>query len=84
MPVYHTLYHVLTNPVWTLAPTPYGRRGTRVTLEGGRKRIIRDNLRRDWRQWEVLIHDHHEGYISWAGVREEPTPDRRQCQWKEL
>ena len=64
-PVYHTLYHVLTNPVYA-GSYAYGRRGTRVTLEGGRKRIIRDNLRRDWRQWEVLIHDHHEGYISWA------------------
>ena len=64
-PVYHTLYHVLTNPVYA-GSYAYGRRGTRVTLEGGRKRIMRDNLRRDWRQWEVLIHDHHEGYISWA------------------
>jgi excisionase family DNA binding protein len=37
-----------------------------VTIEGGQKRIMRDNLRRDWKDWEVLIHDHHEGYISWA------------------
>jgi excisionase family DNA binding protein len=64
-PVYHTLYHVLTNPVYA-GSYAYGRRATRVTLEGGRKRIMRDNLRRDWRKWEVLIHDHHEGYISWA------------------
>jgi DNA invertase Pin-like site-specific DNA recombinase len=64
-PVYHTLYHVLTNPVYA-GSYAYGRRGTRVTLEGGRKRITRDNLQRDWRKWEVLIHDHHEGYISWA------------------
>jgi excisionase family DNA binding protein len=64
-PVYRTLYHVLTNPVYA-GSYAYGRSGTRVTLEGGRKRIMRDNLRRDWRQWEVLIHDHHEGYISWA------------------
>jgi DNA invertase Pin-like site-specific DNA recombinase len=64
-PVYHTLYHVLTNPVYA-GSYAYGRRGTRVTLEGGRKRIIRDNLRRDWRKWEVLIHDHHQGYISWT------------------
>ena len=27
---------------------------------------MRDNLRRDWKDWEVLIQDHHEGYISWA------------------
>ena len=27
---------------------------------------MRDNLRRDWKEWEVLIHDHHESYITWA------------------
>lgn len=64
-PVYHTLYHVLTNPVYAGAYA-YGRRATRVTIEGGRKRIMRDSLRRDWKDWEVLIHDHHEKYISWA------------------
>ena len=64
-PVYHTLHHVLTNPVYA-GSYAYGRRGTRVTIEGGRKRIMRDNLRRDWKEWEVLIHDHHEGYITWA------------------
>jgi excisionase family DNA binding protein len=64
-PVYHTLYHVLTNPVYA-GSYAYGRRATRVTIEGGRKRIMRDSLRRDWKDWEVLIHDHHEGYISWA------------------
>jgi len=64
-PVYHTLYHVLTNPVYA-GSYAYGRRGTRVTIEGGRKRIMRDNLRRDWKDWEVLIHDHHDGYISWS------------------
>ena len=63
-PVYHTLYHVLTNPVYA-GSYAFGRRGTRVTIDGGRKRITRENLRRDWKDWEVLIHDHHEGYISW-------------------
>lgn len=64
-PVYHTLHHMLTNPVYA-GSYAYGRRGTRVTIEGGRKRIMRDTLRRNWRDWEVLIHDHHEGYITWA------------------
>jgi hypothetical protein len=35
----------------------YGRRGTRVTIKGGRKRITRDTLRRNCKDWEVLIHD---------------------------
>jgi DNA invertase Pin-like site-specific DNA recombinase len=64
-PVYHTLHHILTNPVYA-GSYAYGRRGTRVTIEGGRKRIMRDTLRRDWKEWEVLIHDHHESYITWA------------------
>src|ERR1700750_2648585 len=24
------------------------------------------SMQRDWRSWEVLIRDHHAGYISWA------------------
>ena len=64
-PVYHTLHHILTNPVYA-GSYAYGRRGTRVTIEGGRKRIMRDTLRRDWKEWEVLIHDHHESCITWA------------------
>ena len=39
--------------------------GARVTIEAGRKRVIR-SLRRNWSDWEILIKDHHEGYISWA------------------
>ena len=39
----------------------HGRRGTRVTIERGRKRVMRDNLRRNWKDWEVLLHDHPAG-----------------------
>ena len=64
-PVYHTLHHILTNPVYA-GSYAYGRRGTRVSIEGGRKRVMRDTLRRNWNDWEVLIHDHHAGYLTWA------------------
>jgi excisionase family DNA binding protein len=64
-PVYHTLHHMLTNPVYA-GSYAYGRRGTRVSIEGGRKRVMRDTLRRNWKDWEVLIHDHHAGYLTWA------------------
>lgn len=64
-PVYPTLHHMLTNPIYA-GSYAYGRRGTRVTIEGGRKRITRDTLRRNWKDWQVLIHDHHEGYITWT------------------
>ena len=36
-----------------------------MKIENGRKRII-SSMQRNWRSWEVLIRDHHEGYISWA------------------
>jgi hypothetical protein len=36
-----------------------------VKIENGRKRIIR-SLHRSWNDWEVLIKDHHEGYITWV------------------
>ena len=64
-PVYHTLHHILTNPVYA-GSYAYGRRGTRVSIEGGRKHVMRDNLRRNWKDWEVLVHDHHAGYLTWA------------------
>jgi hypothetical protein len=34
MPVYHTLHHILTDPAYA-GSYAYGRRGTRVTIEGG-------------------------------------------------
>jgi excisionase family DNA binding protein len=64
LPVYHTLHHILTNPVYAGAYV-FGRRGARVTIEAGRKRVIR-SLRRNWSDWEILIKDHHEGYITWG------------------
>ena len=62
-PVYHTLHHILTNPVCAGAYA-FERRGTTVALVEGRKRMIR-TVHRTLDSWEVLIKDHHEGYISW-------------------
>ena len=64
LPVYNTLHHMLTNPIYAGAYA-FGRTGSRVTIEAGRKRIVR-GFRKDRSAWEVLILDHHEGYISWA------------------
>jgi excisionase family DNA binding protein len=62
-PVYHTLHHILRNPVYGGAYV-YGRRGMRVTIEDGRKRVVR-SPRPDQKDWDVLIKEHHDGYISW-------------------
>ena len=64
LPVYNTVRGLLTNPVYGGAYA-FGRTASRVTVENGRKRISRGH-RRDREEWDVLIVDHHEGYISWA------------------
>jgi excisionase family DNA binding protein len=64
LPVYNTLHHLLTNPIYAGAYA-FGRTGSRITIEAGRKRIVR-GFRRERGAWEVLILDHHEGYIGWA------------------
>jgi len=62
-PVYNQIYHILTNPIYAGAYA-FGRTRSRVTLEGGRKRIVH-GVKQAQEDWEVLIIDHHEGYISW-------------------
>jgi len=62
-PQYRTVHHILTNPVYAGAYA-FGRRKSVVKIENGRKRIIHRN-RRHWAEWDVLIKEHHEGYISW-------------------
>jgi DNA invertase Pin-like site-specific DNA recombinase len=70
-PVYRALHHILTNPVYAGAYA-FGRRSAHVKIENGRKRTIR-TLRRDWKDWDVLIKCHHQGYISWEEF------ERNQC-----
>jgi len=63
-PVYNTVHHILTNPIYGGAYA-FGRSGSRITIENGRKRIVR-GFRKERSDWDVLIIDHHAGYISWA------------------
>ena len=63
LPRYNTIHRLLTNPIYAGAYV-FGRTGSQVRVEAGRKLITR-NVRRLQKQWEVLIRDHHEGYISW-------------------
>ncbi|MDX8448625.1 recombinase family protein [Mesorhizobium captivum] len=64
LPVYNTLHHMLTNPIYAGAYA-FGRTGSRITIAAGRKRLVR-GFRRERSAWEALILDHHEGYIEWA------------------
>lgn len=64
LPVYATVNNLLTNPVYAGAYA-FGRTGSRMTIENGRKRIVRGR-RKDRSDWAVLLVDHHEGYLSWT------------------
>jgi DNA invertase Pin-like site-specific DNA recombinase len=64
LPVYNTIHHILTNPIYAGAYA-FGRTRSRVSIADGRKRVVR-GFRQDRCDWEVLIIDHHDGYLSWA------------------
>ena len=70
-PVYPTVHHILTNPVYAGAYA-FGCRTMRVDIENGRKHVLR-NMQRDWKSWGVLIPDHHESYISWTDFERNHT-----------
>jgi excisionase family DNA binding protein len=63
VPCYHAVHRLLTNPIYAGAYV-YGRTGSRVRFEDGRK-VVTYGVARRRDEWEVLIHDHHDGYISW-------------------
>jgi excisionase family DNA binding protein len=60
---YDILHRILTNPIFGGAYA-YRMTATRVRIEDGRKRLLQGN-RVEQRNWQVLLLDHHEGYISW-------------------
>lgn len=63
LPIYNTVHNILTNPVYAGAYT-FGRTTSKVVIEDGRKRVRR-GLRRPQTEWDVLLKDQHEGYITW-------------------
>ena len=63
LPLYNTVHNILTNPVYAGAYA-FGRTTSKVSIEDGRKRVRR-GLRRPSAEWDVLLKDQHEGYITW-------------------
>jgi DNA invertase Pin-like site-specific DNA recombinase len=62
-PTYHAVHNVLTHPAYAGAYT-FGRsRQERSARDDGTLRVRRRKLPQD--QWEVLIKDHHRGFIGW-------------------
>src|SRR5580692_3086833 len=64
LPLYNTVHNILTNPVYAGAYA-FGRTMSKMSVEDGRKRINR-GVRRPLAEWDVLLKDRHEGYISWS------------------
>ncbi|MCA1682006.1 MAG: recombinase family protein, partial [Actinobacteria bacterium] len=62
-PTYHAVHTVLTHPAYAGAYTFGKTRQQRYLGDDGQLRIRRRTLPRD--QWEVLITDHHRGFLDW-------------------
>jgi excisionase family DNA binding protein len=80
LPVYHSVHHILTNPIYAGAYA-FGRTSSRTRLENGRKRVVH-GIRRERDEWEVLIRDHHDGYLTWAEYErnQKVIADNANCQ----
>src|SRR5262249_12825756 len=64
LPSYNTVLNILTNPIHAGAYA-FGRTTSKVSVENGRKRVRR-GLQRPQTEWDVLLKDHHGGYITWS------------------
>jgi hypothetical protein len=62
-PVYNTIHHILCNPIYAGAYA-YGRSTSKTRIANGRKQVVR-GFRVERSNWEILIPNHHEGYIGW-------------------
>lgn len=63
IPVYGTIYNIITNPFYAGAYV-YGRRERIKVVDEGEIKHSTKSL--DMADWGIVIKEHHEGYISWA------------------
>jgi Recombinase len=62
-PTYHAVHKVLTHPAYAGAYVFGKTRYERYLGQDGAMHVRRRKLPRD--QWQVLINDHHPGYLDW-------------------
>lgn len=67
-PAYHTVMQILHNPLYAGAYA-FGRKGQRTRIVDGRARKV-SGFDKPREEWNVLIKDHHPGYISWQEYEE--------------
>ena len=70
-PAYHSIRQILQNPIYAGAYA-FGRRGDRTSVVEGRAHKTSGH-RRPMAAWNVLIRDHHPGYLTWAQFEEHQT-----------
>lgn len=63
LPGYHAVNKMLRNPVYGGAYA-YGRTKTVTRIEQGRKKSLKGQ-RVEQQDWQILIPEHHQGYIGW-------------------
>lgn len=64
-PSYEAIYNMLTNPVYA-GVYCYGKRRSREDPVAQRRRVVR----LDRSEWDVIIPEHHEGYVSYSQFEE--------------
>lgn len=70
-PAYHNVHQILRHPIYAGAYV-FGRTGQRTSMVDGRARkTVGHN--KPMSNWNVLIRDHHLGYISWSEYEQNQT-----------
>jgi DNA invertase Pin-like site-specific DNA recombinase len=64
-PTLSRVHQILRNPTYAGA-FAFGRTATRTVVQDGRLRRSSSRRYKPQAEWEVLILDHHSGYLSWA------------------
>jgi DNA invertase Pin-like site-specific DNA recombinase len=67
-PAYHNLLQLLQHPIYAGAYV-FGRRSQRIQVVDGRARKTEGHFK-PMQNWNVLLRNHHAGYISWEEFEE--------------
>lgn len=78
-PIYPRIFAMLKNPTYA-GVFVWGRKHTRTSIVEGRARKTRGHARPQ-DQWEVVIPDHHEGYITWDEYMRNQRQIRSNAGW---
>lgn len=78
-PIYSRIFGMLKNPTYA-GVFVWGRNHTRTAIVEGRARKTRGHARPQ-DQWEVVIPEHHEGYITWDEYMRNQQQIRSNAGW---